>query len=147
MAPCELCGKQDKLVTAIVEGTELNVCENCGKYGKIIRKPVLPKKEFVKTKTEPEIVEKVMSDYSKKIREARQAKNMTQEEFAKMLNEKESIIQKIETGTFKPSIDLARKLEKKLGITLIEKDETVNIDLKKGNTGTLTIGDLIKIKK
>jgi len=39
MAVCEMCGKEDRLVTAEVEGGELQVCSVCSKYGKIKKKP------------------------------------------------------------------------------------------------------------
>ena len=38
MALCDMCGKETKLIVALIENTELNVCEKCGKFGKIIRK-------------------------------------------------------------------------------------------------------------
>ena len=54
------------------------------------------------------------------IRNKRDELGLKQEDFAKMLNEKESIIHKLETGEFKPSLKLAKKLEKKFGLKLIE---------------------------
>lgn len=146
MATCDLCGAETRLVRAIVEGTELNVCPKCGQYGKILKKPIIKKREAPKP-IEPEVAEKIVKDYPSKIGKARKQKNMTQEEFAKMLNEKESIIQKIEAGSFKPSIGLARKLEKKLNIKLIEEEKSISVNIKQNKSGPLTIGDLIKVKK
>lgn len=146
MAACELCGTDTRLVTALVEGTELNVCQKCGQYGKILKKPVMKRKPTPKPIV-PEVTEKIVSNYSSKIGTARRQEKMTQEEFAKMLNEKESIIQKIEAGSFKPSISLARKLERKLNIKLVEEDKALPINIKTEKRGPLTIGDLIKIKK
>ena len=36
MVACELCGSSRNLVKAIVEGSILNVCENCAHFGKAI---------------------------------------------------------------------------------------------------------------
>ncbi|HLF54865.1 MAG TPA: multiprotein bridging factor aMBF1 [Candidatus Nanoarchaeia archaeon] len=140
---CELCGKNTQLVRAIVEGTEVNVCENCGKYGKVLRKPV------VKSTPKPaiqEVLDVVTQDYAKLIREAREKRGLTQKEFAKELNEKESILQKIENGNFVPPISMARKLEKLLKIKLVELEEEEKQQAAKGKSEMLTIGDVIKTK-
>lgn len=143
---CEMCGRKNAEYKAIIEGTELTVCDKCAKHGKILRKP----KPIIKTKQEPqkkhEITEKIIPNYSQKIRKARVKNNMTQEEFAKKLNIKESLLHKIENSAFKPSIPLARKLEKNLKINLIEEIEDEKIEIKKEKTEGITIGDLIKLK-
>ena len=35
---CDMCGKSGDIHVALVEGTELNVCDNCARFGKILRK-------------------------------------------------------------------------------------------------------------
>src|SRR3989344_5094459 len=37
MSICELCGKQDSLVSAAVEGVDLKVCSSCAKFGTVRR--------------------------------------------------------------------------------------------------------------
>lgn len=148
---CEMCGKQEASHKAIIEGIELTVCSGCAKYGKILRKPQFfaKKKEVKKTEKEkePEIIEKIISDYGQKIKKARTQKEMTQEEFARKLNIKESLLHKIENSLFEPSIPLARKLEKMLGIKLVEQTtEQEKVEIKKGKTEGMTVGDLIKLK-
>ncbi len=149
MGACELCGKEGELVAALIEGTEVNVCYPCGKFGKILRKPVQAIKEKLRISSpkKPEIIQMVMGDYSDKIRKARGKLNLTQKEFAKKLNEKESIIQKIETGSFKPSLGMARKLEKALRVKLIEEVEEKISLMEQKESKELTIGDVIKIKR
>ncbi|RLE47070.1 TIGR00270 family protein [Candidatus Woesearchaeota archaeon] len=149
MPTCELCGKKAELVTAIIENTEMNVCKQCSKYGKIIKKPKQAKKikeQKEKTKEKPEIIETIATDYSQKIRNTREKLGLTQKEFAEKLHEKESIIQKMETGHFTPSLSTARKLEKALKIKLIEEIEDKAQTTKKREKKELTIGDIIKIK-
>jgi len=71
---------------------------------------------------------------------------LKQEEFAKKLNEKESLIQKIESGHFEPSIGLAKKIGRFLKIKLVEEYEEVHEKQVRSKTGSFTIGDIIKIK-
>ncbi len=141
MANCELCGRNGNLVKAIIEGSLLNLCENCAKFGKVI----LVKKEEIKQIKKPttEILNLVNSNYPKIIKDAREKLNMKQEDLAKKLDEKVSVIHKLETGHLQPTISLAKKLEKTLNIALIEvyQETYDHLNLK---DSTLTIGDLSK---
>jgi len=147
-----MCGKEAELYTATIEGITLKVCKQCARHGKIISKAkpkIIPrkiKKTPLQEPAETELVEVVLNDYAKRIRDARKKSGMTQKEFAKKINEKESLLHKIETGSFRPSIPLAKKLEKILGIKLTEKREEEKIILPKTKKGgALTIGDILKI--
>ena len=148
MPNCELCGKETALFRADIEGTELEVCQTCGSFGKVL-KPTnsLAKKiqKDVQLPQELQLTETVINEFPKLVKEAREKKKITQEEFAKRVNEKESIIHKIETGAFEPSIALARKLEKALNIRLVETVEEEHLP-KGRSSGPVTIGDIIKRK-
>ena len=85
-------------------------------------------------------------DYDQIIRKAREKRGLSQKDFANKLNEKESIVQKMETKTFKPSIKMAEKLQRILGIKLIETVEMEKVKQGKTESGVRTIGDMIKIK-
>ncbi|MBT3464299.1 TIGR00270 family protein, partial [archaeon] len=89
--------------------------------------------------------ERIVKNYASLIRTKREQMNLKQEEFAKMLTEKESIIHKIESGTYKPSISMAKKIERQLGLKLREEIEIEEIEIKK-TKGSLTIGDMLKLK-
>ena len=141
---CELCGKHGQEVRALVEGTELTVCPTCARFGKILQKPVVKAPKVVAPKKE--VLEVVVPEYAKLVREAREKSGMTQKEFARMLNEKESVLQKIENGTFVPPISMAKKLEKLLKIKLVTVEEEEKTTMQKTKSGTLTIGDIIKAK-
>ena len=142
---CELCGKKVDLVRASVEGTELTVCAPCGKYGRILKRSPVEQKVQQRAKR-PEVVEIVVEDYAQIIRQAREKRGMTQKEFANILTEKESILQKMESDGFRPSISLARKLEKMLRISLVELQPEKVSAVSQKKSGPLTIGDLIKFK-
>lgn len=138
---CELCGKQDSLFKAIIEGTSMQVCKNCGRFGKILAMPVVQQKKKVVQKQEPLL--DIVDDFAQKFREAREKSGLTQKEFAMKINEKESLLAKLETGAIKPAIPLAQKLEKLLRIKLVE--EQVEGTIKKHKkSDVLTIGDIIK---
>lgn len=154
MVVCEMCGKDSPLLVAEIEGAEMKVCSGCAKYGTIKKsswqnskssgknlpqksKPVQEKLEF-----------KLIDNFAQKIKSARDARNLTQEDFAKLINEKESISSKWERGEFKPSIETARRLEKVLGLILVIKEEnsTEKIEVDK-KTNELTLGDFVKVRK
>ncbi len=147
-----MCGKEATLVRAKIEMAEMDVCEKCAKHGVVLRRldvPSAKKKERREIKPQKEIIEEVVEDYAQIVRKSREDKGMSQEDFAKKLNEKESVIHKIETGGLIPSLKLARKLERLLHIRLIEiVEEHHNAAPSSSKKGSeLTLGDLIKIKK
>ncbi len=144
---CEICGVDTELVTAEIEGSLLNVCRKCASFGKIVeRKEKKENLKRVKRYFDKEVLDLIVEDFSERVKNARESLGLKQEEMGDKVGEKESVIHNLERGKIKPSIVLAKKLEKFLNIKLIEeyKDENVKFDFK--NT-SLTIGDLIKIKK
>lgn len=145
MAVCELCGKDGPVITAVVEGSQMTVCQACGKFGKIIQRPVgiVGRASVVKA---PEVSEVVVSEYAQLIRSAREKSGMTQKDFAMKLNEKESVIHKLENGQFVPPISMARKLEKMLHVKLVVVEEEEEVEAGKKGSGPLTIGDIIASK-
>ncbi|MEM4336414.1 MAG: multiprotein bridging factor aMBF1 [Candidatus Woesearchaeota archaeon] len=143
---CELCGKGKAEFSALIEGVELKVCNSCLKYGHRLIKPVSSTVNTLR-KEEKEIDEEVIVDnFAEIIKKKREELNMTQEEFAKKLNEKISTIQAMESGRIKPTIETAKKLQKILKINLIKKIKTEKIVTKKSET-SFTIGDILKTFK
>ena len=147
---CDLCGKlEERLQKALIEGVQLDVCTNCGKFGNILGPAKTDQKQTKKASIEPikeEKLEMLVEDYSSIIRKKRESLNMTQKEFASKLSEKESTVHKIEAGAFQPSLSLSRKLEKLLGIKIIEEYSDKTLQTKKGKDEGFTLGDFIKIK-
>lgn len=149
--PCEMCGRDDQLIKTLVEGSLLNVCKQCAQHGQIIEAPkieVTINRPYHSPTHIEELEEDIIPNYSALIKQAREQKNLTQEEVAKDMAEKESVIHKLETGNMKPSVKLARKLEQYFRISLTEKEEEKlppkpkKLDFK---DSSLTIGDLINI--
>jgi len=133
------------LFRAKVEGTILEVCEDCSKYGELIEtKPV----RLVKPRRMPRVkeVETVIIDnYGKKIIEAREKINLTREMFAKKINEKESVIRRVESEEMEPDDKLMEKIERFLEIKLRKTYEEKPIQ-KKMRRGKLTLGDIVEVK-
>ncbi len=57
-------------------------------------------------------------EFPKVIREARNKKGITHEQLGQKINEKVTLLKKVETGTIKPDDILSKKLERFLGIRL-----------------------------
>ncbi|MDO8555746.1 MAG: multiprotein bridging factor aMBF1 [Nanoarchaeota archaeon] len=150
MITCELCGGKGANIQAVIEGSTLTICNKCSKYGNVVK--IIPpnnqtKEKIKKILQEPEIVRIIVKDYNTKIKQAREQQQLTQEQLGLKLNEKESIIHKIEAGNIEPDIVLTKKIEHLLHITLLEdyaEPPQPKVNLK---NAALTIGDLIKIKK
>lgn len=160
---CELCGREvtfSKKVT--IEGVQLQVCAECAKFGIEANKPA-PKElgprpiieqrlEVREKRSRPKDVleaterEELVEDYSARIRNARSRKGMTQKDLAMKINERLTVLSKIETGDMRPDDKIVGKLEKELGIKLREKVQDAEVSKGMGFS-SLTLADLIKMQK
>ena len=145
---------------AIVEGTMLAVCGKCLKYGDAVEVKK-PSKQVVEQRLAfqrnnryrrmPSVeADTIVSDYSRRVKRAREKLGKKQEEVAKELAERTSVIHRVESGSMEPPLKLAKKLEQFFSITLIEKSKKVKVETVKEfdvKTSGVTIGDLIKLKK
>ncbi|MBI2657117.1 TIGR00270 family protein [Candidatus Woesearchaeota archaeon] len=150
---CDLCGKTaEGLAKAIIEGVQLDVCPDCTKFGRVISQPKrYSAKEQVnhmkrQLEKKEDKVELLVEDYSGIIKRKRESMGLSQKDFANRISEKESTIHKIETGSFEPDLSLARKLEKALGIKLVEHYEETHESSKSAKPAGFTLGDFIKVK-
>ena len=147
MAQCDMCGKDAELYRAVIEGVDLNTCSNCSSHGKKIAKVKVVDK-LVKKNVEGlslgDSVERVIEDYPLKIKQARESKGFEQKELGRLLAEKESVVSRVESGSMKPSLRLARKFEKILGLSLVYEDKIKEFKGGKVLSGGMTIGDLLK---
>ena len=146
---CDMCGKEDRLFKTNVEGSILNLCKGCSKFGKVIsvvREEVknTKKKPVEKTEIGESHILAIVFDYGSKIRKKREERGLTQDDFAKEIKEKASLIHKIEVNHFEPPMSLAKKIEKFLHISLIEQQDIKPESLAKIKSGHFTIADFIK---
>jgi len=134
------------LFKAEIEGTILEVCESCLSYGeKIIEPEVLPRVRRVKRKPLVEEETVFVDNYGKLIVAARKKMNLTREEFSKKINEKESVIKRVEAEEMRPSDALTKKIERFLMIKLTKTYEKKRIE-RKVHRGKLTLGDVVEVK-
>jgi len=107
---------------------------------------VQPKKKAPAVDTSSELTE----DFGAKIRKAREQLGLSHDELGKRLNEKVSLLRKIETGRMAPNDKLAAALEHLLKVKLIVPAKEVKVPeakIPKKTARELTLGDLIQIKK
>ena len=148
---CDLCGRTGEMYRAIVEDSAITVCHPCTKYGEVTGRVMTetpaskPKKQQPKVLPREEM-ELFVSKLGTIIKKKREQLGLNQKQFAGKIGEKESILKKIETGQLFPTMEKARKLERNLGIKLIEEVEDTVLQGKK-ESDNLTLGDFVKIKK
>jgi putative transcription factor len=162
---CEVCGRKihGGPITAVIEGAKLTVCIECSKHGKIITReeaeltqkpmgrpltavPVRGQKK--KPEAKVEITQEMVEGHPSKIRQAREKLGLSHEELGKKINEKSSVLRKLETGKMTPNNMLVTKLEHALKIKLLApiSEEKVS-PTPKSPSRELTLGDLIQLDK
>ncbi|MFB6220362.1 MAG: helix-turn-helix domain-containing protein, partial [Halolamina sp.] len=92
-------------------------------------------------------MEELAGDYDQIIRSAREQEGLSQEELADELNEKASLIRKLERGEMLPSDDVKEKLERRLGISLSEGSGDDEADWESDSSMTQTLGDVVERKE
>ncbi len=149
-----MCGKNSKLLKAEIERVVMDVCSDCAKFGKRVFTPTpIETKKLEVKKTQPksyseiETKEVIRDNFNSIIHKKREELGLKQEELAKMLAVKESLLSKIEQGSIRPSLELAKKLEKKLNIKLVDEIKETKFISGSEDKDTMTLGDIIKIKK
>lgn len=159
---CEVCGRRvddDKQCRKIIlDNAIVIVCLNC--YNKLItrgrakpyveKSPTHHEKRWIKTSISKRLLEdmyEVVEDYASRIRKARQKLGWTQSVLAQKLRVSENVIKRIEAGRLKPSIELARKMEKILGIILLEPITEEPVSYTTSEEDYLTIGDIIRVRE
>ena len=159
---CEMCGRNvPQTRTAIVEGSRLNVCPACSRFGEdykasssggapvtqsVIEERLEKREKRMRSKdiyagtTSIELVD----DYGGVIRAAREAKGMDVEQFASSILEKKGTISKIESNSLVPDDKIIKKIEKALGIKLTETVQS-GVTVGSGDAGNrMTLANFIK---
>jgi putative transcription factor len=142
---CEMCGNDVELTSRVrIEGTILALCPDCAHFGKALDPPpqapapppppggprrpayaggasraggggrAMQERDLYQEIGEMELA----PDWAKRIRIAREGLHWTPEELGKKLNEKKSVVLKIESGSFRPADDLVRRIERLLKVRL-----------------------------
>jgi len=139
---CEMCGNDVEVTSRVrIEQSVLQLCPACAKFGTPLDPPPPPpapemsgaRRRPAASSASPtsrprrleerdlytEIGElELAPDWGQRVRRAREALTWTPEELGKRLNEKKSVVLKIEAGDFHPPDALVRKLEHLLKVRL-----------------------------
>jgi len=163
---CPICGGKiwGRGQKVLIEGAKITVCQSCAQYGVKIKnvpkapdrgrqnyaKPTSPAKKKAYNRQIDDGLE-IVADYVTKIRKARNSRGLNQDQFAQKLNEKPSLLRRIEAGKVKPTIKLAKKIEQVYGITLVKKVDEIEPSttqdkyMKKSSSSSL--GDIAIVKR
>ena len=167
---CEICGKpiEGRPIRTKIDGSVLEVCKECSKFGRVQKDTPLERKfvsrnkkgnpqnknrsasnkQNLQRRRREEPMDELVEDYNVLIRKARESKGWTREELGAKMYEKVSVINRIESGKMEPDIKLAKKFEKTLGITIIEKYDEMDLEsFKSSASGPNTLGSIVKIKR
>ena len=167
---CEICGKpiEGRPIRTKIDGSVLEVCKECSKFGRVQKDTPLERKfvsrnkkgkpqnknqsqanrQNIQRRRREEPMDELVEDFNTVVRKARESKGWTREELGAKIYEKVSVIKRIESGKMEPDVKLAKKLEKTLGVTLIEKYDDVDLEAFKSTaSGPNTLGSIVKIKR
>lgn len=173
MPQCEMCGaEKSSLTTTKVEGAELDLCDDCKDFGTEVKTETSststskystsssPGGASSSTSTSSgggggggrrrdmfDQMDEISGDYDTLIRSAREDEGLSQEELANELNEKASLIRKLERGEMLPSDDVKEKLERRLGISLSEGSDDDEASWESDSSMSQTLGDVVERKE
>jgi len=177
MVQCEMCGKETSSPNRVkIEGAELDVCDECTDFGTEVKQDTGSSSTSTKYSTSSssssssssgsssssssggggsggrrkdmfDEMDELAQDYDEIVRSGRESAGLSQEDLARQLNEKASLIRKIERGDTLPSDEVQRKLEKALGIDLSAGGSAEETEWESDtSTGEYTLGDVVERK-
>ena len=171
MVQCEMCGTETADPNRVkIEGAELDVCDECTDFGTEVKTEETGSTTSTKYSTSSssgsstsstsrssggggrssdmfDDIEELAQDYDERIRNAREGAGLSQEDLAKQLNEKASLIRKLEHGDTLPSDDVQSKLERALDIDLTAGGGSGETEWESDSaTGGYTLGDMVERK-
>ena len=146
MTECEVCGAEIVGKTQYVQigSSKLRVCKTCARYGSVVvedagapaqahaqaQARTIPgighaqlaaqarRKLYEQMDREIEEGLEIDEEYGRKIKEARERAGLKQSELAQKINEKQSLLRKIEHEEILPTDEVRVKIERVLNITL-----------------------------
>lgn len=160
---CDICGREisSQAFKVRVEGAKLLVCGSCQRLGEPYEEKRLPTRPpsqvgrsqvlRVTRKRTPELPKEmeeleVAENYADLVRQKRMKLGLSQEDLAKRVKEKLSVIQKIETGRMAPDSRLCRELEHELKVKLLVPRKEISAVPKTAAPAEVTLGDIIRIR-
>ena len=163
MSSCEICGNSGNTKLCNYAGAKLQMCGNCmNKMGvhavpgylqsSASKKKIGASKSVYSRSSQSKSnvmhqSEDIKQNFSKLVANARNKRGWTKEELAAKISEKANVIKRVEQG-IRPSDKVIRKIEKCMGIKLMEKHSHVgHSKLSSGLKKGFTMGDFLERKK
>ena len=158
---CEVCGAEEAQFVTIIEGARLKTCSVCAHMGRIVAAPTAPRPanpDFGNVGSGPgmdamargEQAFELVEGYGQVIAEARQRMRLPLAVVAEKLSEKESYLERIEHEKARPMPELARRIEKELGVKIIDHDGAGQVSGegsgKPNFKGPVTLGDILELE-
>lgn len=166
-----MCGAETQDPSVIrIEGSKLRVCSNCEEFGTVLHEESeadassqengsqsqegksTPSRSKSRTKSRSrnkdlfDEIGTLAADYDERVRKARESKGLSQEDFADEINEKVSLVRKIEKGDMRPDEKVRQKLESSLEIELTEEGVSEGDWSSEGSSDGYTLGDIVERK-
>jgi putative transcription factor len=140
MTECEICGAAiaGKVLYISIGSSKLQVCRACSRHGAAVvddphatarwssgsvvseQAQLAKARQRLYERMDHELEEglEIAEDYGQRIKEARERAGLKQEDLAKRINEKHSLLRKIENEEILPTAEVRAKLERVLKISL-----------------------------
>jgi len=152
---CDICGRDEAFAVVLVEGAKMVACRGCTRGKKILHRleedeegEVVQLRNSRKGPMDSE--EEIVEGYGKIIKKARDRLSLKMAVVAEKINEKESYLDAIENERLRPTIAVARKLERELGIKIIEKvkeEQVASSSTKSARFTEPTLADALIMQK
>lgn len=142
---CEVCGVEEGEIIAQIEGARLHVCHKCAGLGKVM---YLPQQQMHRVQARKPIAQyEIVEEYDARIKNALRNMGLSVPVLAERINEKASFLERVAMGHAKPDEKLARKLEKELGIKLLEEAGEEHGVGGTSKAAGITLGDILEIDR
>ncbi len=175
MVQCEMCGTETNSPNTVkIEGAELDVCDECTEFGTEVTQEQssgTSTKYSTGSSTSSsgsssssngsssssggsqrrsdmfDEMDELAQDYDDIIRSARESRGLSQSELAQQLNEKASLIRKLERGDTLPSDEVQTELENALDVELSAGGSVEDAEWESDNAASgYTLGDVVERK-
>lgn len=147
MAECDICGAAEAGYLIQVEGAKLTVCFNCSSTGKLLRAPKNNMNSEGRAAPQRKIELEVVEGYGKNIADGRKRLGLPIEVLAEKINEKLSFLERVENEKTLPDERLCHKLEKELGIKILQESSSGSPVVTSQSKAGMTLGDILEISQ
>jgi putative transcription factor len=162
---CEVCGRQiaGNAYRVVIEGAKMVTCAKCANLGSAHWEPAsksfkssaerrfrttvksVPVRRKSSVRVSEDVV--VVEGFGSLVRGAREKSGLSHEDLGRKIQEKVSVIKKIESGRMAPDHRLAAKLEHALGVKLlvplVEPETTFTSS---SHSKGITLGEIVRLK-